>query len=451
MAGLANQLATAQFELRNKRLVQKSETLEQQISAASSIKNSLTLLASALGDRVRTGDLSPQPGVANTAIATASSPLGTTGKGSYTLEVLQLATSQTLSAPAVADAGAAVGTGTLTFRFGVTTASGFTEGTAEAVTVDIAAGATLQDVANAINGQSMGVTAYVAQTSSGAQLVMKGAQGEQNGFVVDATGDAGVTALGWNPSAGGDPARLLATAGDASFRLDGLDMTSASNDTGQIAPGLALSLTGINPGAPTNITFADPSPNITSAMQDLVGALNEIIGDLNLVADPQGGELARDPGARALRSAFSRLGTTVVMPNAAEGAPRTLSDLGLAIERDGTFRLDTARLQETLERDPAGAAAMFTSGLYGVYSTIDKLARDASRSTDPGTLAGSIARYEKMSKEVSEDVAELAEKQEALRASLTTRFASAETRITASQSTLSFLKAQIEVWNSQKD
>lgn len=451
MAGLASQLATAQFEVRAQRLAEKGETLEQQISAASSIKNSLSLLASALGERVRTGDLSPKPGVANPAVATASSPLGSTGQGSYSLEVLQLASAQTLSAPAVADATAAVGTGTLTFRFGATGSGSFTEGTAEAVTVDIAEGATLNDVAKAINAKSMGVTAYVAQTSSGAQLVMKGSEGEQSGFIVEGAGDAGVAALGWNPAAGGDPARLLSTAGDAAFRLDGLDMTSASNDTGAIAPGLQLSLTGTNAGVPTKISFADPSPNISSAMQDLVGALNEIAGDLNTVADPLGGELGRDPGARALRRALSQLGSEVIMPNAAEGAPRTLSDLGLAIERDGTFRLDTERLQATLERDPAGAAAMFTSGLYGVYSTIDGLARDAASSSNPGSLAGSIARYQGMSEQVTEDTAELAEKQEALRASLTTRFAAAESRITASQSTLSFLQSQIEAWNSQRD
>jgi flagellar hook-associated protein 2 len=138
------------------------------------------------------------------------------------------------------------------------------------------------------------------------------------------------------------------------------------------------------------------------------------------------------------------------MPNAPEGTPRTLSDLGLAIERDGTFRLDAARLQATLERDPAGAAAMFTTGLHGVYATFDKIARTAASTGDPGSLAGSIARYEKQSKQITEDSAKIADQQERLRSSLVARFAKADIRISSSKSTLSFLQAQIEAWNAAR-
>src|SRR5690606_39942556 len=123
-------------------------------------------------------------------------------------------------------------------------------------------------------------------------------------------------------------------------------------------------------------------------------------------------------GARALQRALSELGSQVVMPNAPEGAPRTLPDLGLAIRRDGTFRLDTERLQKTLERDPAGVAAMFTPGLYGVYSTFDKLARSASSTGDPGSLGGSIARYQKKSSDLGKAMSKLAEQQETLRADM---------------------------------
>ena len=91
MTALATNLANAQFELRATRLAARSDTLERQISAAGSLKNSLTLLSSALGERVRTGDLASTPQVASSAVATASTPAGTVGSGSYTLEVLSLA------------------------------------------------------------------------------------------------------------------------------------------------------------------------------------------------------------------------------------------------------------------------------------------------------------------------------------------------------------------------
>lgn len=455
MVQLANDLAAAQFALRNDRLTAQSEQLDRQISTASSIKNSLSLLASALGDRVRTGDLSSQPSVASASVATASSPAGTIGSGTYSLEVLTLAKAQTLASGAFASGDTVVGAGTLTFRFGATTGAGFTEDASKAaVTVDIASGSTLADIASAINAKGAGIRAYVAQTEQGAQLVLKGAEGEQNGFIVEATetvGEEGLAALAWNPASGGDPARLTSTATDASFKLDGLAMTSPSNDTGQVAPGLSLKLTGTNAGSPTQIVFASPTANITTAMHDLVNALNEVAGDLRAATDPMTGDLTRDSGARALQRSFSQLAGQIVMPNAAAGAPKTLSDLGLAIQRDGTFRIDTTTLQRTLERDPAGAAAMFTAGLFGVYATFDKLARSASSTGDPGSLGGSIARYQARSADIAEAASKLAEQQETLRANLVSRFAKADTRISASKSTLSFLQAQIDAWNAPKD
>ena len=455
MAALAADLATAQFQARSERLVARSEVLERQISAASTIKSTLSLLASALGDRVRTGDLSPQPSIASPAVASVSSPAGTTGTGSYTLEVLALATRQTLAGPALASADSAAGAGTLTIRFGTTTAGGFTaDGAQPALDVEIASGATLSDVAAAINAKGAGVTAYVAQTAAGAQLVMKGAEGAANGFIVEATeiaGEEGLAALAWNPAAGGDPARLLSAAGDASFKLDGLAMTSAGNATGPVAPGLSLVLTGTNAGAPTTISFGNPAAAITGAMQDFVSALNEVAEQLRTATDPLTGDLARDPGARALQRALSELAGELIMPAAADGAPRTLADLGLATQRDGSFRLDATRLEATLASSPEGAAAMFTPGLYGIFATVDRIARNAARTGDPGSLAGSIARYQTQSSDTAKQNAALAEKQEALRASLTARFAKADTRISASQSTLSFLRAQIDVWNADKN
>lgn len=455
MVKLASDLADAQFALRNDRLSTRSEELERQISAASSLKNTLAMLASALGDRVRAGDLAVKPQIGNSAVATATSPPGTTGSGSYSLEVLALARGQTLAGPAMADPGAVVGAGSLTFRFGTTDGTGFTADAAQAaVTVDVASGSTLTDIANAINAKNAGLSAYVARTAQGAQLVIKGAEGAKSGFVVEATetvGEEGLAALAWNPAAGGDPARLLAASADAQFKLDGIAMTSASNDVGTVAPGLALKLTGTNAGAATTIGFPSPVGTISSAMQDIVNALNEVVSELYTATDPMNGDLARDPGARALKRALSELSGMEIMPNAPEGAPRTLADLGLAIQRDGTFRLDTARLDATLARDPGGVAAMFTTGLYGIYATVDRISRQASRTGDPGSLAGSIARYQSQSTELSEAAAKLADQQETLRANMISRFAKADSRIAASQSTLSFLQSQIDAWNAGKD
>ena len=52
---------------------------------------------------------------------------------------------------------------------------------------------------------------------------------------------------------------------------------------------------------------------------------------------------------------------------------------------------------------------------------------------------------------MTEDQSEIAEKQEVLRARLIGQFAGVDTRVSASQSTLAFLKNQIAAWNRSTD
>lgn len=449
MTQLANNLAEAQFAARTGKLGARKETLDKQISAASELKSQILQLASALGDRIRAGDLAQKPQVANTAVATASSAPGL-ASGTHTLEVSRLASAQAIASSPFAASTSAAGSGSLTIRFGTVSDSSFDADTArDPVTVTIASGATPSDVASAINKSGAGISAYVAKTASGAQLVMKGKDGAANGFIVEATeaaNDPGLAALEWNPATASAD-RTLATAADAAFRLDGLAMTSTSNTIANVAPGLSLRLEGTNVGAPTTIRFSDPSDAISTAMQDLTDALNSLVSGLTDKINPKTGELARDDGARAVRAELSRLAGSVVMPNAAAGAPRTLAALGLATNRDGTFRLDSDRLKKTLAASPEGAAAMFTTGLFGVYSSIDKLARSVTRTGDPRSLGASIARYGALKTRANEDLTKLVDQQETLRSNLIARFAKTDSRVGTSKATLSFLQNQIDAWN----
>ena len=152
-----------------------------------------------------------------------------------------------------------------------------------------------------------------------------------------------------------------------------------------------------------------------------------------------------------MRKAFGALAGTIIMPGAAAGEPTTLSDLGLATERDGSFRLDTTRLNTTLSTHAKGASAMFTPGLYGVFSTIDRIARNANAVGNPGSIAGSFARYTSQKTKTTEDQTKLTEAQEKLRVQLVSRFAAADSRVGASRSTLSFIQNQIDVWSSDRN
>jgi flagellar hook-associated protein 2 len=451
MTTLATNLASAQFAAKIDQLSTKSDTLKQQISDAGNLKSLMLSLSSALGTRVRSGDLSPQPQIADGAVASGTLSGTSTPSGTFSLEVDALAQNQVLTSPAYPAASSTVGSGTLTLRFGAVAGGSFTQDASHApVSVTIPAGAKLSDVATAINAAGAGVTAYVANGTSGAQLVLKGAQGANNGFVLDAAedpADPGLANLAWSPASSGS--RLIQTASDAALKVDGVAVSAASNTVTDAVPGVTLHLTGTNAGAPTSVSFSDASSAISSAMSDLTDALNQVASALKTATDPQTGDLARDSGARALRSALSGLAGKTIMPNAAAGAPSTLADLGLTLQRDGSFTLDTQRLSQTLAQDLDGAAAMFTNGLYGVFGTIDSLTRATTDPANPASLAGSITTYTAQQTKVSDQQTKLSAQEDAVRIRLVTQFAAADSNVGTSKSTLSFLQDQIAAWNAK--
>ncbi len=451
MTALATNLATAQFAARIDRNTAQSDTVDRQLSAAGTLKSQFVQIVSGVADRVRTGDLSVQPQIANGAVASVSR--GTqNGSGSYSLEVAGLAAAQVIKSPPLAAASAVVGAGSLTLRFGTVSGGAFTEDPAHAAaTITIPSGSTLAQVAAAINGANSGVSAYVLNGNDGAHLMLKGASGASNAFMLDAAetpGEEGLAALAWTPAA---PDRQLASAASAQFKLDGLAMSSASNTITDPVPGLNLTLTGTNPGAATTVRFSDPASAVSTFMTDLTAALNEFAAELGKDTSPASGDLSRDSGARALRRTMSALAGTIVMPNAAADEPRTLADLGLATNRDGTFRIDTARLAATSKASPVGVSAMLTNGIYGVYATLDKVGRAVASPTDPGTLAGSLRRLADQKTKLATEKTGLAAAQEKLRSQLVTRFAGTDTRMGNSRATLSFLQNQISAWNAKSN
>jgi flagellar hook-associated protein 2 len=454
---LAEDISDATFAVQRNTAETRRTSIEAQISAAGQLRGSITGLASALGDRIRNGDLAPRAELGNAAVARVSVPAGLSPRGTFSLEVTQLAQGQTLVGKAYASRDALVGAGTLTLRFGSVDGANFNPDAARSpIDIEVTATDTLATLATKINQASGGaVSAYVATGTGGAQLVMKGREGAANGFVLEAAGAGGAAApgdlsyLGWNPAT--DAGELKGSARDAAFLLDSVAMTSASNRVTGLPGGFTLNLTGTNTGAPTSLGFASNTDAISAVMGDFVAALNDIVTQLNDLAAPVGGELGSDPGARELRRDLAALAGQVVMPNAAAGEPRTLGDLGLAINRDGTFRLDSARLNAALDASPDAVAAMFTTGVSGVFATVDRFARETSLVTDPSSLGGSLRRFETQLASTDERLAAIAEQQEDLRERLTRQFVASEQRIAASQSTLTFLRQQVAAWSADEN
>ncbi|QFT76719.1 flagellar filament capping protein FliD [Erythrobacter sp. THAF29] len=454
---LAEDIASASYAFQRDNLSNRIETLEAKISAASLLRSSLNELASALGDRVRNGDLAPQASIGDPSIASVGIAAGATPSGSFSLEVTQLAQAQTLVSKSYSSGSDFVGEGTLNIRFGTADGANFTEDASRAVLeIAVTADDTLETLAGKISSASGGaIEAYVAQGTGGAQLVLKGEEGAANGFVLEGQSSAilplsqpgDLSYLSWNPAS--DAGELRQASRDALFKLDTVEMRSAGNSVSGLPEGLSLDLKSTNIGSPTTISFANNTSAITQVMGDFVAALNDLAAQVNETAAAQGGALGNDPGARELKRDLARLTNEIVMPGAAEGEPRTLADLGLSFTREGTFQLDTARLNATLAESPEAAAAMFTAGPFGVFATIDNLARENASRSSPGSLGASVLRYEAQVERSDERLERVAEQQEKLRERLTNSLVAAERSISTSQSTLTFLEQQIDIWNSR--
>jgi flagellar hook-associated protein 2 len=462
LTSLAPKIAEAEYASQNDALNTQLSTVQLQISEASQLKSDLLTFQSSLSTLIDGGNLLPSPTVTNSSVATATLPVGSSGStSSYSLEVTQLAQPQVIATASSASTATFQG-GTLTFNFGTVTTTGSgssasssfsADSSQSSSTITIPDGASLSQVASAINDAAMGVTAYVATNSTGSQIVLKGTQGADNAFTITASGTgttSGTTALStmaYDPATTGSMTLAQAST-DAAYTLDGIARTSATNSITSAAPGLSLTLTGTNAGNPTSVSFSDPSSGITTAMQNITAALNSLVTELNGDMSTSSGGLYNDSGAKLMATKFAQLPGLTIMPNAASGAPQTLADLGLSVNKDGSFSLDTTVLATALQNNSTAVAAMFTKGVNGVYATVNKMVSALTTSTDPGSLAGSVSRYSTLQTNITNQQSQLATLQSNLQTRLTTQYAATDSTVATYNSTLSYLKQQIASWNS---
>ncbi|TCD06298.1 hypothetical protein EYB45_00735 [Erythrobacteraceae bacterium CFH 75059] len=448
---LAADLAAARFTPRIKALQGKSQAVSVKLDAAANLRAKVAQLAAAFGERVRAGALAPQASVTPPGVATASLLPGAVLPAPFTLEVHQLACGQVWVGPPYDAPDARVGAGQLEIAFGAVSGSAFDPDPERApLRLDLGPDDTLTTLARRVEAARVGLSAQVLQGEGGARLVLKGPDGSANGFVLRGSAaepDGGPSpqpspaALSWALADG--TAALHQVARDAQLSLDGVTIRHPSNRFTEPGSGLVLALSSTSSGQPATITFAAALPAMREVMADLAAALDEVGRSVRDVAAPLGGPIGADSGARLLKRLLADLPGSTVMPRAAEGAPRTLADLGLASDGNGGFAFESHRFDRRAAEDPQAVAAFFTAGLHGAFATLDRLARTAGLSTDPGSLGGSVRRYEAQQARMELRRETLLAQQEALRQQLTRRLARSEGMVRASNSVLAQLELQI--------
>jgi flagellar hook-associated protein 2 len=333
-------------------LRRREEANNARISALADASAGIDSFASALSGLISSGSLFSQPSVSQPNLVAASALPGTRLTSlAADLEVVQLARSQTLQSALLAGTAAPVGQGDLT----LTTATGsFT------ISID-ATNDSLSGLAEAINGKNAGVTASVITDQGGARLILKGATGESNAFTLDvpAGTSSGLERFAYGPAVTGGMA-LAQAPQDAILRLDGVEVRRASNSIKDLIPGVQLDLKGAAPGTRIALGVTRPTASIEQAVGDFVSAYNELMKALNTAtapgADGAGGPLRGDLSVREMKRQLAELPSKVLN---SQGALKTLSEIGVATNRDGSLSLNKVRLQSVLASSPTDVEGLF--------------------------------------------------------------------------------------------
>jgi len=359
--GLLDQLESAERKQLEPIMAQQM-SYEAKISAYGTLQGAMTKFqdaAAKLNDPELYASLSAssQGDGVGTTITTGAQP------GNFSVHVDSLARAQSMTTGGFASREDELGSGTLSFTVG-----------GDNVAVDIAQeDSSLEGIRDAINASDAGVSASIVNTGSGDtpyQLVLTsketGTQSTLTGMSFSATGDDKTleTQLDFTAMS------QTVAAQDASLTVNGIAITSQSNEVKGAIEGVTLSLTETH----TEDEFATVKVEhnnlaLREAVQGFVESYNDLkgtMGDLssfNAEADTAGELL----GDSTLRSVESRL-RSALTSGVAEGAFSTLSDIGISLQLDGTLELDNDRLDDIISTQ-RGELQSFFAGSEGDSTT----------------------------------------------------------------------------------
>ncbi|MGX6567543.1 flagellar filament capping protein FliD [Cupriavidus necator] len=291
--------------------------------------------------------------------------------GNYSITVSTLATAQSLVSGNVADQKAAIGGGELVFDFGEALATGGAATNTKKVTIP--ADSSLEGMRDAINKADIGVTASIVNDGSASpyRLVLTSDKtGTQATMRVSSTDAALNSVVAFDPAAapGVNKMEQKVPPVNATLKINGIDVVSQSNSVVDAAQGVTLNLTKTGT---TSVVVTRDNDAIKSAVQAFVTAYNNVQSTAKTLTafDIDTGKSSALTGDNTLRSIQSRLRSMVGgAMDSGNGGKITLIDVGIAFEKDGTMKLDDAKLTKALNTNLGGVTALFsgTEGSGGI-------------------------------------------------------------------------------------
>ncbi|MEK6638609.1 MAG: flagellar filament capping protein FliD [Pseudomonadota bacterium] len=438
-AALINDLAAASRAPKIERFDALARANKAKISALARARSDLEGFASTLAGVVAEGSLRSQPVVSNpTAITATADPGVRLGSLAAEIEVRQLAKAQTLYSGFIPAATDPVGQGSLTLTVG---------SVSKTITID-ATNDSLTGLSDAINASGTNVKASIVNDNGVSRLVLKGASGAANAFILEAVagGDPGLDRFTYTGAGGG--LTLGQAALSAQFSLDGVAYERNSNSFSDVLPGVLLTLRQTTVGNPVTISAERPLAGIRQAVTDFVDVFNSLKRDLGEARVATGG----DAGTRAVEQQLARLISQSVT---SDPTINSLSDIGISSNRDGTVAVNSTKFEAALKANPDAVEALFNPVRDATHTeTTDpglsialRTIKDSATGTN-GVLEALRARLSKEGDAIAKNRELVEEREDRFRARLERQFSSLDGRIAALRATQSYIEQQFNLNNN---
>ena len=438
-AALVRDLAVASRAPKAARFTTLENANRAKVSAVAQARSDLESFTNSLSDVTALGSLRSQPIVSDESAITATATGGVRlGNLASEITVTQLARAQTVYSGFTASASDPVGQGGMTLTI---------NGITHAIIID-SNNDSLTGLATAINASGSGVSASVITDGNGARLVVKGDTGAAKAFslVADAGADPALNRFTYGGAS--TSMTLGQAAADASFTLDGVAYSRASNSITDVIPGITLTLKKATPGTPVSIGTQRPLDSIRQTIADFVSVFNSVKRNIAAARTATGGD-------GAMRALDQQLSSLIGQSITSDPAINSLSDIGIATNRDGTLNLNNAQLEAAIVAHPDAVEAMFNPPRDGAHTPASdpgialalKSVKDGATASN-GILDGLRSRLEKEAASINANREKMESREETYRLRLEKQFGSMDTRLSAIRATQSYLDQQIKLWTN---
>ena len=364
------------------RLNLKQQNITTELSAFGLLRSSLSQFQASLDGLKNSSAFNAKSITASDESVFSTSVESFADVGSYSVEVLALAKAQSLAtsaATAFATVDDVIGSGTLTIQLGTTTTSpsySFTPDPArppQAIDISAANGNdTVSGLRDYINDNDFGFQASIVDDgTNGYRLVFTSEDtGAANSMELTVTADgdgndidnAGLSQLAFNASAQGSLVQNV-EAQDASLTINGLGITRDTNSISGAINGVTLDLLKADVGNIVNTDVKEDRAEITATINGFVGAYNELSESIKSLTnyDAETGTGSVLIGDFTVRSISSQIRSVLFGSiSGLQGNIKSLVDIGITTNSNGTLDVDSAKLSDALDNYPSEVEALFS-------------------------------------------------------------------------------------------